>query len=120
MAAETIIELTRSFDAPALNVEQAERLQAIRQAAASFAAVLHSGMPASVYRDLSIDGLRNVMALVAQGVAIERPGGSSAVEQRLKLLDDLADRVTPSQLGRVAAMLGVSAPEKRTRKGGRE
>lgn len=115
---ESIVEITRSFDAPPLNVEQAERLQAIRKAAASFAAILHSALPPSVYRDLSIDGLRQVMALSSQAIAIERPAaarGATAVEQRIKLLADLAGRVTPTQASKLAALLGVGDPAPKRR-----
>lgn len=110
MASETILDLLQSFESLPLNTEQAERLQCIRRAASSFAAVLHQALPSSLHRERAIDAVRDSLSAATAAIGSERVVKES-INRRDELLGKISDAgaLTSSEFGRLAALLGVDA-----------
>lgn len=117
-----IVELLKSFNETPLTVEQAERLAAIRQAAVSFAAVVHQGLPDSHWRDECIRQVRMTLALAREAVGVEvSAAGGDVVQERRAILDASREGLTKRQSAQLAALLGllpVEDPKKKTKAGG--
>lgn len=112
-----IAELMASFREAPLNGDQSERLQAVRQAAAGFAAVIFQAMPESDWRSKAIDSVRLALMAAREGMAVEAsPTGFDAMKDRQELVEAAARTLNKRQLGRLAALLGLppeAVPEKK-------
>lgn len=108
----SVVQLLASFNESALTIEQAERLAAIRQACAGLAAVVHQGLPDSVWRDRALDSLRDTFLAAREALAIEAaPSGNDPMKERRELLALASEALTRRQNAALAALLGVAPDE---------
>lgn len=103
----SVVQLLQSFSDSPLTIEQADRLAAIRQAAAGFAACLYQGLPDSPYRDAAIMRVRESLAMAREAVGAENaPPGVDPNQERRELLGRI-DGLTKRQHAVLAALLGL-------------
>ena len=107
MATMNVLQVQAMFATRPLTPEQAERLQAVRQAAASYAMVLIAATPDSAVRQMAIDAARQSFAFVEHAISLEQQGGRDSNLQRIKFFQQLKTKLSNGEAAKLAAMLGL-------------
>jgi hypothetical protein len=108
----TVVDVLQSFQARPTNAEQAERLAAIRKAAASFAAILHQGLRPGEFRDAAVIRVHEVLMYAAESIQSEE-ASESGVEARTRILDRVAagKAISARDIAILRGMLGCFSKE---------
>ena len=114
MAADTstIRDIAARFNSPALTGEQAERIQAMRHAAAGFAAVVWQATAGKQERERALAAIDEAFAFARLAVEREPPTANrDGLADRLALLAKAEDFLSRGDLASLRAFVGVVDPE---------
>lgn len=102
-----ILQIQAMFQTRPLAPEQAERLQAVRQAAAGFAMVILQATADSAVRTMAINAVREAFAMTEHAISLELQGGRDTTMARVKFFNQIKTKLAPGEAAKIAAMLGM-------------
>ena len=110
----TIREIATRFNSRTINAEQAERIHAVRHAAAGFAAVVFQAVADCGEREGALASVDAAFLLVRAAIEREQaPAGKDGTAERLALLDKVEESkaIGRGDLAALRAFVGVVDPE---------